>query len=272
VNNYITFRPASLGLCDIEDGDFNAICLGMDKIDPRCFKGMTVGLELRLKALLGNPTIFYKQRDFGYHVKDIQQIQIKNKVIYFNHTDQPKKRDCISLRNYDSAKKHAYQIYCSSLPKYSFISYNVKDMDAILSLNFFRFIDTLQGHMADEEIEKIYKEIEGLNEPELIAFLTEIGRKISCSAEFNFTGAYKIDLDALKSVSYYSEREKKYSVEMDSLYSELSEKKTRILKEFMKNIPGIFKSERFRNHLLSKTPESGITESPQMIGNKENIL
>ena len=267
VDNYTEFRPAALGLCDIGDGDFNAVFLGMDKIDSRCFEGMTVGLEFYLEALIGagqfnkNPTIFYKQRDFGYHFDDIQQIRIGKKVVYFSHTRKPEylKKNCVSLRIFDSnSEKYPFQKYCSSIPKYSFISNNVENMNAILSLNFFRFIDTLQdcqGNHAEKEIESIYKEIAGLNEQELIDFLTDVGKKMSCSAEFNFSGSYKIDLNALKSVSLYRDQDKKYTVEMDALYEELSENKAGLLKELMEYIPEIFESQRFTEHLTSKVPK-----------------
>ncbi|MBA3239448.1 MAG: hypothetical protein H0T62_14050 [Parachlamydiaceae bacterium] len=264
INSYTDFRPASLGLCDIVDGDFNAICCGMDKIDLRCFVGGSVGLEFKLDALTDvsqynkNPAIFFKQRDFGYHFDDIQQIKLKKKSLFFSITRRPEnnKSHCVSLRIFNSdSKKHSYPIYSSSVPKYSFISNNVHSMDSILKLNFFRFLDTLkdtQDRDVNEEIRNIYEEIESLDDQELIAFLTDVGKKMSCSSKFNFSGAYKIDLNAIKSIRLYNEQNMKYMVEMDSLYEELSQKKVVILKQLIKHIPELFKSDRFRDHLSSK--------------------
>jgi hypothetical protein len=264
INNYTDFRPAGLGLCDIEDGDFNAICCGMDKIDLRCYAGWSLGLEFKLDALTDvslynkNPAIFFKQRDFGYHFDDIQQIQLKKKSLYFSITRRPDndKGNCVSLRIFNSDSKRSYNSYSSSVPKCSFISNNIQSMDSILTLNFFRFIDTLkdsEGHDADKKIRKIYEEIASLNDHELIVFLTDVGKKMSCSSEFNFSGAYKIDLNALKSISLYNEQNMKYTVEMDPLYKELSQNKVLILKQLNRQIPELLKSVRFKDHLLSKS-------------------
>jgi hypothetical protein len=254
---YKTFRPAALSFKDIANGDGNVICLGPDKIDEKCFKGRTVGLELDLELLtnegkyLKNGTLFFKQCDLGYDIGMIQSIAMGNAQLRFTHTKQSRNPppNCTSLQLYDDwdAPTHF-----SEVPKDFLISNNMQNMHQILSLNFFRFLDGLiciDCTSADSKIQEIYAEIAKLDDEQLQKFILDLGKKMSCSSEFNIYGAYKIDLNALRSITIYQGKKPVKRISMDALFEELNKGNYTLLNQLKLDIPEIFSSKRFADFI-----------------------
>lgn len=107
-----------------------------------------------------NPCIFYKQLNFGYDFTGYKTVQLGERKLYFSHTSyyirQRSKRlshssDSDVVFCISEAGTGGYEYYSSS-PKPYFISYNVPDIEQILTLNFFRFIDNLHNKHEKEVI------------------------------------------------------------------------------------------------------------------------
>ncbi len=261
IDMYLDFRPAALGSADIADGDFNAICFGPNLIDPACLKARTVGLVLDLDLLLDNrnPAIFFKQRDFGYYPELRQSVRLGNSKLLFCHTRPSENAHTTfhSLEIQFEIYEFGIPLFISNLPKYSFMSNNLPLMQQILTLNFFRFIDSLKknrkdGRLAIKKIDEIYNEISKLTDLELINFLTEIGKKMTCTTEFNFSGAYKIDLNALKEIEIYQEEKKQFSVNLKTLIEQSNCESNEITNKLAELAPELFKSKRFTQYLSSQ--------------------
>ena len=151
-------------------------------------------------------------------------------------------------------------------------------MDKILILNFFRFLDNLKfldnlqktesQELATDEINRIYDAIGALDDVELSTFLKELGQKMSSASEFNFTGAYKIDLKALKSFTLYERfSETTNHINIKDLCEELNNNKFDLLNTLKANSSEIFRSEYFLKFLLSKV-NSEVTKAAILeIGN-----
>lgn len=254
LSSFIDFRPAALKISDVNNGDGNVICMGPDKIDPQCLVGRTIGLELDLETLTkrDNPTMFFKQTDLGYNIGE-QSIRINNKLLTIKHNGRLDhgSAKCANLQIIDGE-----EYYYSEIPKDLLISYNVKGMDKILILNFFRYLDNLRhwedGKLASGKIKEIYDRIESLNDDELRLFLRNLGRKMSCTSEFNFSGAYKIDLNALKGITVYQEEHLLLRIEVNELIDELNNRNFEKLKILRDVNPEILKSSNFVEFLLSK--------------------
>src|SRR5579871_6162588 len=81
------------------------------------------------------------------------------------------------------------------LTKFLFIAYDFQSMYKILTLNFFRFLDTLCDAKSDgsssskELIKKYYDKIAVLGDDALVIFLEELGKNLTDTAEFNFYGS-----------------------------------------------------------------------------------
>lgn len=233
LNLYISFRPAALHHEDVKNGDGNVICMGPDLIDIKCFKDRTIGLELDLNKLKNdegfnkNPAMFFKQRDLGFSVKR-NSFCLKERNYLFNHTEnESSKLNSIACNTNCSpfSLKDGHKDYYAMVPKDLLISSNIKEMDKILILNFFRFIDNLQtdnASKAEATIDEIYTLIDSLSDAELSNFLEEVGKKMSCSSEVNFFGAYKIDLNTILSIKIYKERTLVYQIKMSDLINQLN--------------------------------------------------
>ncbi len=282
VNSHIDFRPAALKTCDIRNGDGNVICFGPNLIDPMCLQGKTVGMEFDLAQFLTatdfnkNPHAFFKQRDFGYSSKLIQTVPLKNETLTFAHdTSFPRYQSssCINLQIYGEENNLEY---CVELPKYHFISYNLNEIQKIWTLNFFKFLDNLEdveGQPANNKIDHIYNLISQLNDVELIDFLTDLGRKMSCTSEFNFYGAHKIDLYALRSISFYKYRNKQDSIKIDQLCNELNNNCYDSIDKLKKLAPELLKSHRFVDFLISKIKDpNAAAQFKHFLSDDENSL
>src|SRR5262249_35064454 len=156
----------------------NVICFGLNKIDSPCRpeNRRTISLTFELDKILNNfqfptnPNIFFKQCDFGSRMSLLsQEIDLGNEKIIFTLLGETKKKNFTALKMYNNSNE---LMYYSELPQYSLISYNVQDMQKILVLNFFRFLDTLKfaSHSREkdtdaiEEINRIYKLISDLSD------------------------------------------------------------------------------------------------------------
>ena len=251
---YLPFRPASLQECDIADGDGNVICCGPYDIDPQAMRRDTVEVLFDLKKISKNPSILFKQRDFGFGLDKKRSVLInKSKSIFFSHTNSVRceKAGFSYLSLYNG--QWGGVLGAAALPNYSLISYNVKNIHQILTLNFFRFLDAGDESFTSIRNE-IYAELAKLSDEELLKFLENIGRQLSDTSEFNFYGAHRIDFSTVIALSSYQDgRNVSYTLNLNDLIASLEQNDINMLNEAKIHIPGAFNSYRFLDYLLSKT-------------------
>ncbi len=270
VDSYMPFRPAALDPEDIKNGDGNVICFGPDRIDPRCLRDRTIGLELDLDVLTSqdkfkkNPTLFFKQRDLGFDINTRQSVQIGKTALIFSHTGllRNPSNNCVSLQLYDDMGSPLSHF--GEARKDLLISSNIKQMHQILTLNFFRFIDNLKNEnsvSAPGITQQIYTAISSLKtDQEMESFLLNLGKKMSCSSEINIHGAYKIDLNALRSITIYEDKLRIESISINDLCNKLNDGNFETLDRLEKLVPEIFRSIRFVDHLRSKVKNKAALE------------
>lgn len=261
LQSYLPFKPAALRSADLAEGggDANVICFGPSDIDPKAIQEDSIDLVFDLDKLGTNPCIFYKQRDLGYGVDKQREMRIgKGQSLLFSHTSDLRKPERGHTNLQIFTGKYGGSVAYSELPNYLFIAYDVPHMHQILALNFFRFLDTLCGldySSQKTRIDSIYADIEKLDDKELLEFLTDLGQKMTDTAEFNFYGAYQIDFSALQTI--YSKKSD-YKLVLPEFIKELQSGNQKKLKEAVAEIPTIFKSHRFLDYLLSKVENDAV--------------
>jgi hypothetical protein len=255
IQNYMSFRKASLGWGDIEDGDANVVCLGANEIDPLSRHGIELHFNAT-KIAKNNPCVFYKQRDLGYYLEKTRHVCIGTFDLYFSHTgihmQAPLNLSYMKLWGVN------LQAVESFVPKAILIADNMKEMHQILTLNFFRLIDALPPQSIHKNI--IYDELNKLSINELEETLLQIGKNMTDTMEFNFYGAYKIDFSALLMIK---KEKPAYSLELLSFINELKKGNVEALNDAMSQLPEIFNSYRFIDYLLSTTNHENITTALQ---------
>lgn len=257
LQSYLPFRPASLYQMDIHEGDGNVICLGPSTIDPLAMQPNTIELLFDLdKMSENNPSLFFKQRDLGFELNKIRSIPLNQyRSLFFSHTnevnDQVSGYSYLSFYNDSKGKKlNAY----ATLPNYALISYNVKLIHQILTLNFFRFLDANDMPRFTGIRENIYQNLAMLSDEALLAFLENIGRQLSDTSEFNIYGAHQIDFSSVTAISSYPDgRTASYTLHLNDLLASLEQNETPMLHEAKAHLPGVMTSYRFLDYLLSKT-------------------
>lgn len=260
LQGYMEFRGAALMQCDVNDGDANVVCLGPQYIDPRAIKKNTVKIEFDVLKLTEkhNPSIFYKQKDLGYVKILLRKISFpegKAPPFYFTHTEMVRcGQDGFSNLQLMSESGSLYAV--SELPNVSLIAYDVPNMQQMLVLNFFRFLDELMDtsrRSCPHIIHELYENIGRLTDDELVVFLTDLGRQCSDTAEFNFYGAHKIDFSTIISImSHYADHDKSYRLELTPFISELESGQLDALLRAKAHLPEVFSSYRFLDYLISK--------------------
>lgn len=276
IDFYKKFRPASLLEVDIKNGDRRVICFGPDKIDLKCLKGRTVGLKVDLDQLIDptkpyqTPNFFFKQCDLQYDIGENLCVNIKGTPFIFSLSrENPDGLDprCTDFQLYKK-KNNLCSDYYARVKKDSLISSNIQEMHKILILNFFRFLDLLDDHITDAQQKtqaqnkrnEIYDKIDKLDQAELHDFLLDLGRKISCSSEFNIFGAYKIAPQALRSISIYEGRRKVDVIEIEEVCQQLNNQNFEYLNELKEQVPELFNSYRFMSFLKEKITDPIVRE------------
>jgi hypothetical protein len=260
LQTYVPFDPACLNGTDTEEGDGPVICFGPSEIDPKAIQPAgTIELVFDLdKISANNQSIFYKQCDFGFASDKIRSVAMRpdqSKFLFFSHTaiGRDKTPGYSHLRVYDSKfiKKAK-----ASLPNFALISYNLKDIHQILTLNFFRFID-VNDEMQEGFIpikNEIYADLANLSDAQLLQFLINIGQQLSDTSEFNFYGSHRIDFSTLNVIKYYENQYvPPYTLDLSELIQSLNQNDLSVLELAKAKIPNIFNSYRFLDYLLSRT-------------------
>jgi hypothetical protein len=215
LNFNLMFKPASLHQSDINQGDGNAICFGSQHIDWKSNHGVELIFDAK-KISKNNPSIFYKQRDFGYELEEqsTRAAKIGELELFFSHDKEQRCQEIFHTPFTLYAKRGSshdtyYAPYAySSIITDSFIAYDVDKMHEILTLNFFRFIDTLTNASLEPDMDtrnEIYQAFETLDDDALVEALTQVGQAMTDTMEFNFYGAHLIDFSTLLSIKYYAD-------------------------------------------------------------------
>ncbi|MDQ2994020.1 MAG: hypothetical protein M3R00_03610 [Pseudomonadota bacterium] len=131
---------------------------------------------------------------------------------------------------------------------------------------FLRFLDTLKDSTnqdAPEEIHRIYNIINSLTEDELTDFLTEHGKNMSDTCEFNFYGAYRIDFDLIHTIKSIGENvndtNTHYTINFPEFILELQKGNIKKFSEAKQAMPNLFQSSRFIEYLRSKATHPDAT-------------
>ena len=256
---YLPFIPATLNFVDIKEGDGNVVCCGANKIDPLAYGGGDkVEIEFDLKKLTRNPCTFYKQLDLGYHRAQSCKIPLGNSELIFKELQGGGNHSTKMIIGLQKAAQACIEGF-AHIPNLLLISYNLSDMQKILTLNFFRFLDELYAFSGSNTLIKaVYEEINNLNETELLSFLNQLQSYMTDTMEFNFYGAYKIDFNALLSISklvdptHDRHGDKFYSLNLPSFIDDLNNGNDKTLEIAQNNLPSLFNSYRFIAYLLEK--------------------
>ena len=144
-----------------------------------------------------------------------------------------------------------------SAPKSTFIAYDIERMHEILTLNFFRFIDSMgkDGNKKSnqEYVVNFYKKVSQLSEEALIQFLADLAKNMTDTAEFNFYGAHQIDFSTILNIS---SKAIEFNLNLPQFISDLQEGNVDELRQARAMIPEIFQSYRFVDFLLEKVPNT----------------
>lgn len=273
--SYMPFRRAVLDGSDVLRGDYNAICFGANRIDPRAVKPNTVELVLDTSKMPKNPCAFYKLRDFGYPHKtnyEINKITLGTKNLFFSHTKDLTcgyRKNCMNLQFFNDDRR---LLAFAEVPTTLLIAYDLEKMHQILALNFFRFIDNLiifnpndpyKNHKkAEAMIEDIYSQLATLSDEKLAIFMQEMGSQLTDAMEYNFYGAHKIDFSSLVSITAHFDepQDNHYSLQLDEFIEALQEGNTEVLVMAQNHLPNLFKSYRFIDYLQTKISHPVIKE------------
>ena len=252
---YMTFKPAALMSCDIVNGDGNAVCLGPQDIDPGATGSIIIEFDLP-KLLQTKPSAFYKQKDLEYLVRNkIRQVLLGDTALYFDHTGYVRcqESELAYLKILKSSVGNHLQHIAACL-KPTLIAYDLEQMHAILTLNFFRFMDGMWDVTTDKTsqayIEEFYQKVAELDDHALISFLTDIEKNLTDTAEFNFYGAHQINFSTVTSIS---DRHSGYTLKLAEFLHALNSGELDLLRQAREFLPKVFQSYRFLDYLLTHT-------------------
>lgn len=211
-----------------------------------------------------NPCIFFKQKDLGFGLKKTREILIGDEEFFFTHTG--------SLRcqreqhtNIQFHSKYGGLNHYAELPNFQMISSNFGDMNQILAMNFFRFLDEIRktdGTPDKDFANRIYGELDKLSKKELESTLGELTKKMSDTMEFNFYGSFLMNPELIKEVTTFDEPNRKaYTLNMEDFVKSLQAGDSQKLAEAQKAIPELSKSYRFIDHLSSQLEDSPVKDA-----------
>lgn len=278
------FEPAALENVDLKNGDYDSICFGPHYVDP---SAVAKGIQLTFKAdkiAAKNPAVFVKQRDFGMPLDVIRTIRLKNRDLHFSYSHVHDDHNDVLTTSFLLLDSHAdggscltdarnpqAKVMASSTDKnVSLMTSNRKQMHAILTLNFFRFIDHLRNKKSKKPsdlIRGIYADMNSLSDDELQAFMNELALKMTDYMEFNITGCHLIDFDSVVSIAHLQSdlfNAAQYDpvpalkITFAELIEEIAEGKMKILMLLKKEFPPLFESERFLSYLIGKTHQPDV--------------
>lgn len=257
---FIPFKPAALMRCDVENGDGNVICFGPNKIDPKASGDIEIVLDLKT-VIDGNPAAFYKESDLAYVDEEIREVKLHDALFLFLPIKPLPDGSDEMMPFRVLGATWGELLYSAQIPKPMLIAYDLKNLNQIFILNFFRFIDELRcpkGEPATDYIAQFYHALEQMSDSELQAFLKEAASKLTQTAEFNFFSAYRLDFSSIITVRTIDRAspvslKKEFTLDMKLLMASLASGNLDILEMAKKSIPSLFTSYRFLDYLISKT-------------------
>lgn len=255
INLYLPFTPAALYGFDVLNGDVDVVCLAPCDIDPIANGDITITFDL-VKLIQNHPSAFYKQRDLEYGLERKRQVKLGGYPIIFDHTKfiRYPEETTTYLTIFDL---HDNPVFYAKAPKSSFISYNLRQIHEVLTLNFFRFIDLMydsNGKYAETFIRDFYGKVAALSDEALVDFLTEIEKGMTDTAEFNFYGAHQIDFSTVIEIS----KNCYISLNLTKFINALRQGDIDELQYAQKRFPTLFQSYRFLDYLLSQVQNSKV--------------
>ncbi|MFI4919071.1 MAG: hypothetical protein ACHP65_05910 [Legionellales bacterium] len=244
---YIPFQPAALWASDIVNGDANAVCCGPNLIDPKASGEIEIVLDLK-KVIQSHPAAFYKVCDLGFDGNIIRNVpfldeQLKFTLVTALRCPTPNTTPIRFLRSGGALAA------CAELPRHSLIGYDLKNMSQILTLNFFKFMD--HAIYGEDYIANLYKKLAQMTDEQLELFLKQVASEFTKTAEFNFYGAYKLDLSSVLTISKKGKQDHNYTLNLNALCHSLNSGNLQMLVEAQTIIPTLFKSYRFLDYLIS---------------------
>ncbi len=223
-----------------------------DEIDEHAM-GVSMGLS--------NASPFYFKTDYLLGVN----IGLLNAVLFYFKTDQ-------EMGDFEIKKSGGINnAFAKSCIKDSFLNHcDLKNADAALILNFFKYIDSFVA-IKDERGDEVsrfksdfYLNLSRLNDDQLKDKLEEFGKQMAQQVlEVNFHGAFLMDFTCIKNIytsknhlfnleDFKDSRSSVYVLNLPSFLSSLTEQRPdfKKLEEAQEMIPQLFQSYRFIDYLL----------------------
>lgn len=96
----------------------------------------------------------------------------------------------------------------------------------------------------------------------MIEFLSDLGRKMSDTGEFNFYGAYKIPPELIQSIAIYPDGRENNRIEISiqELITSLNQGSLELYKFAKDNVPTVFNSYSFVNFVMSQVADETIRQ------------
>lgn len=204
----IPFTGAALCGADVTNGDGNAICFGASYglIDP-CAKGeVEFTYRFDRSSFTGQHCAFFKQLDFGFTGISGNKVWgtiplCEDKLLHVGYAHSYARGVTLKVFYPYHSEQGSNNYIFSTLNTFELISYNIPQIEMVLILNFFKFIDNSRPpkdtHSEINIVDEIYRAIENMSNDELLTFLENVGKSISKIMEFNFYGAHKLDFSKL---------------------------------------------------------------------------
>ena len=274
LRQYKSFRPASLYTDDCYNGDANVICFAPFAIDPKCMTYYTTEFVLDLDKLRSlpsekhNPCIFFKQKDLGFDLDKIRKLKIGDTEIFFTHTKQLRcSKQLHTNIQFISQDENGHRLqYYAELPNLEMISSNFKNMNQILAMNFFKFLDKTRSsnrkHDSKAFINKIYDAFNKLNDTQLANTLHQLTLNMSDTMEFNFYGSFLMRPELITEVSiFHNPNKRDYTLNIAEFITSLKAGNSTKLTEVQEKIPQLLQSYRFIDFLLLHTEDLTIRDT-----------
>ena len=274
----LPFRPAALYPSDIDNGDEDAICFGLDKVDDICLPDgeQSVKFIFDFQAFLekakASPidNMFFKAKDLGCPSDKRDKTEFfesGNEKYYFQHG--PAEFEFLPWVSHQRVRHIDFNVmndggkilHSTTLPKFGLISDNISDLQAILTMNFFKYIDQIAKENP-ELVQGFYNSLEGLTDDELTSKLESIGRSMSQQAEINFHGALRFPLEFLQSIEIFDGKTSRHKIDISDLKSMDSE----AMKTYLEaHCPILLNSERFMS-FITKPVDQAVVDTGNLQG------
>ena len=249
-----------------EIGEINFVRLNLARGD--VFAGeMPENKALEIKFSLGlvkkNPAASFRLLNFLLPLQKKKTLSIGDYNLCFKLSGAKEERHGFYSK-FTLYGENQEVIDCSFILNDSLNATNIEQLNKILVLNFFRFIDGLSD---TNNTAKIYDAFNLLDPQTLASTMQNLIEVFAGGAQLGFLRAYKIDYRFLESISsvYVSKEDRcrmisssniktNYTLDMGKLLKAWKHKEENFLAKARENLPALFENKNFIEYLDTKTP------------------